>query len=196
MEYIVINGQKPLKGNVTISGAKNAAVAIIPATVASGGVCVIDNVPHIEDVINLTCALESIGAVCEFKDDKHTLVVDTTNINSHVLCEKLAKSTRASYYFMGALLARFGRVTMPVPGGCEIGLRPMGYHLKGFEALGATCRQEHGMVEIVAKDGLKGGNVYLDSPSVGATINIMLAAVFAEGVTQIENSAKEPHVVI
>jgi len=195
MEYIVINGQKPLKGNVVISGAKNAAVAIIPAAVASGGICIIDNVPYIEDVINLTRTLESIGAKCEFKDDNHTLVIDSTSIQSHVIGEKLAKSTRASYYFMGALLARFGKVTMPVPGGCEIGLRPMGYHLKGFEALGATCKQEHGTVEIVAKNGLRGGNIYLDSPSVGATINIMLAAVFAKGITTIENSAKEPHVV-
>jgi len=195
MEYIVINGQKRLQGNVTISGAKNAAVAIIPAAIAANGVCVIDNVPYIEDVINLTKALESLGAVCEFKDNNHTLVIDTTSVTSYELDEKLTKSTRASYYFMGALLARFGKVVIPMPGGCEIGARPVGYHMKGFEALGATSSLEHGIVTLEAKDGLQGANIYLDSPSVGATINIMIAAVFAKGVTQIENSAKEPHVV-
>jgi len=195
MDYIVINGQKRLQGKVDISGAKNAAVAIIPATIASGGICIIDNVPYIEDVISLTRALESLGAVCEFKDDNHTLIVDATNITSHILDEKMAKSTRASYYFMGALLARFGKAKMPMPGGCEIGLRPMGYHINGFKALGAICRQEHGFISIEAKDGLRGGHIHLDSPSVGATINIMIAAAFAKGITMIENAAKEPHVV-
>lgn len=195
MECIVINGQKRLQGNIDISGAKNAAVAIIPATIACNGICIIDNVPCIEDVLSLTKTLESLGAVCEFKDNNHTLIVDATNANSYILDEKLAKDTRASYYFMGALLARFGKVVMPMPGGCDFGSRPMGYHLKGFEVLGATVNQEHGIFSIEAKNGLKGGNIYLDSPSVGATINIMLAAVFAKGVTTIENSAKEPHVV-
>ena len=195
MEYIVINGQKRLQGKVSISGAKNAAVAIIPAAIVSGGVCVLDNVPYIEDVVSLTKALESLGAMCEFRDNNHTLVVDATNATSYILDEKHAKSTRASYYFMGALLGRFGKVEIPMPGGCEIGPRPMGYHLKGFEALGATCHQEHGIVTLEAKEGLKGANIYLDSPSVGATINIMIAAVFADGVTTIENSAREPHVV-
>ena len=195
MECIVINGQKRLTGHVAISGAKNAAVAIIPATIVSGGVCILDNVPNIEDVFSLTKALESLGAKCEFKDDNHTLIVDATHVNSHTLDEKLAQSTRASYYFMGALLARFGKAVMPMPGGCEIGARPMGYHLKGFEALGATCTQEHGIVTLEAPNGLNGANIYLDSPSVGATINIMIAAIFAKGVTIIENSAREPHVV-
>jgi len=195
MEYIVINGQKRLQGKVDISGAKNAAVAIIPAAIASGGVCIIDNVPYIEDVVNLTKALESLGATCEYKDNNHTLIIDATNINTHILCEKHAKNTRASYYFMGALLARFGKMEMPMPGGCEIGARPVGYHLRGFELLGATCTQEHGLVKIEAVDGLKGGTIHLDSPSVGASINIMIAAAFAKGVTTIENCAKEPHVV-
>ena len=195
MDYIVINGQKRLQGNVSISGAKNAALAIIPATVVSGGVCIIDNVPYIEDVVNHTKVLESLGVTFEFRDNNHTLVVDATNITSHVLDEHHAKSTRASYYFMGALLARFGKVEMPMPGGCGIGARPIGYHIKGFEALGATCKQEHGIVTLEAKNGLKGANIYLDSPSVGATINIMIAAVFAEGTTLIENAAREPHVV-
>jgi len=195
MEYIVINGQKRLQGNIAINGAKNAAVAIIPAAIVSGSVCVLDNVPYIEDVVNLTNALESLGVACEFRDDNHTLVVDASNVNTHILDEKHAKSTRASYYFMGALLARFGKAEMPMPGGCEIGTRPMGYHLKGFEALGASVKQEHGIVTLEAKNGLKGANIYLDSPSVGATINIMIAAVFASGKTTIENSAREPHVV-
>ena len=195
MECIVINGEKRLQGKVDISGAKNAAVAIIPATIACNGICIIDNVPYIEDVVSLTKTLESLGAVCEFRDNNHTLVVDATNASHYVLDEKLAKGTRASYYFMGALLARFGKVVMPMPGGCDFGSRPMGYHLKGFEVLGATIGQEHGIFSIEAKDGLTGGNIYLDSPSVGATINIMIAASFAKGVTTIENSAKEPHVV-
>ena len=195
MECIVINGQKPLKGKVDISGAKNAAVAILPATIASGGVCILDNVPYIEDVINLAKALESLGATCEFKDNNHTLIVDAAKVDTHILQEKFAKSTRASYYFMGALLARFGVVEIPMPGGCEIGSRPVGYHLKGFELLGATCSQAHGIVKIEAKNGLQGAHIHLDSASVGATINIMIAAVFAKGVTTIENCAKEPHVV-
>jgi len=195
MEYIVINGQKRLLGNVAINGAKNAAVAIIPAAIVSGSVCILDNVPYIEDVVNLTNALESLGVTCEFRDNNHTLVVDASNVSTHVLDEKHAKSTRASYYFMGALLARFGKAEMPMPGGCEIGTRPMGYHLKGFESLGATVKQEHGIVTLEAKNGLKGANIYLDSPSVGATINIMIAAVFASGTTHIENCAREPHVV-
>ena len=195
MEYIVVNGEKPLKGSVAISGAKNAAVAIIPATIVSGATCVLDNVPYIEDVINLTKTLELLGVKCEFRDDNHTLIIDATHVTTHILDEDLAKRNRASYYFMGALLARCGKVVIPIPGGCEIGSRPMGYHLRGFEALGAVCSQEHGIVTVEAPNGLKGANVYLDSPSVGATINIMIAAVFAEGTTIIENSAREPHVV-
>ena len=195
MECIVINGQKRLEGSVSISGAKNAAVAIIPAAIVSGGICVLDNVPCIEDVANLVKALESLGAKCEFKDNNHTLIIDSTNITSHVVDEELAKANRASCYFMGALLARVGKVEVPMPGGCDFGTRPMGYHFKGFQALGATYEDSHGTVRLEAPDGLKGANIYLDSPSVGATINIMIAAVFAEGTTVIENAAKEPHVV-
>ena len=195
MEYIVINGQKRLQGSVAISGAKNAAVAVIPSAIVSGGVCVLDNLPCIEDVINLSKALESLGVTCEFRDNNHTLVVDTTNVTSHTLDEKHAKSTRASYYFMGALLARFGKAEVPMPGGCDFGSRPMGLHLKGFEALGATWTQEHGIVTLEAKNGLKGAKIYLDIASVGATINIMIAATSANGTTLIENAAREPHVV-
>ena len=195
MDYIVINGKNRLQGSVSIGGAKNAAVAIIPACIVSGGVCLLENVPCIEDVANLIKSLESLDVHCVFDPQKHTLQVDATNISTHVLSEKFAKSTRASYYFMGALLSRFGKAEMPMPGGCEIGERPMGYHLRGFEALGATVSQEHGIVTISAENGLSGANIYLDSPSVGATINLMIAAVFANGVTLIENAAREPHVV-
>ena len=193
MDRIIINGQKPLNGKVNISGAKNAAVAILPAAVASSGVCLIDNLPEIEDVANLKKALESLGAVCEQKD-ANTMVVDSSNINQYSLDVSLANNTRASYYFMGALLGRFGQAAVPLPGGCDLGQRPIDYHLKGFEALGAKIKLEHGKV-ILSADKLVGSNIYLDCPSVGATINIMIAAVFADGITIIENCAKEPHVV-
>ena len=193
MEYIVIDGEKSLNGSVTISGAKNAAVAILPAAIASDGICIIDNLPHIEDVINLVKAMESMGAICEFTEP-NTLRIDTRHIKNHVLDDFSAKSTRASYYFMGALLGRFGAAEVPLPGGCDLGQRPIDYHLKGFTALGAECTQEHGVVKLTAEK-LTGANIYLDSPSVGATINIMIAAVFAEGKSFIENAAREPHVV-
>jgi len=193
MEHIVINGQKPLKGTVNISGAKNAAVAILPAAIASGGVCVIDNLPQIEDVTVMIAAMQSMGVKCEFTDE-HTLVVDATKLTNFSLDYQLSKLMRASYYFMGALLGRHKKAVVPFPGGCAIGSRPIDYHIKGFVALGATCEQEHGVVRLSAEK-LRGANIYLDCPSVGATINVMMAAVFAEGVTLIENAAKEPHVV-
>ena len=193
MDRIIINGQKPLNGKISINGAKNAAVAILPAALASSGVCVIDNLPDIEDVANLTKAMQSLGIVCE-KKDRHTLQIDAGNVSTTALDVSLANNTRASYYFMGALLGRFKEATVPLPGGCDLGQRPIDYHLKGFEALGAKTRMEHGMVKLSAEK-LVGTNIYLDCPSVGATINIMIAAVFAEGITTIENCAKEPHVV-
>ena len=193
MDRIIINGQKPLMGKVNISGAKNAAVAILPAAIASGGTCLIDNLPGIEDVANLKKALESLGAVCVQKD-AHTMEVNSSRANEFSLDVSLANNTRASYYFMGALLGRFGQAVVPLPGGCDLGQRPIDYHLKGFEALGAKVKLEHGKV-ILSADKLVGTNIYLDCPSVGATINIMIAAVFAKGVTVIENCAKEPHVV-
>lgn len=193
MEYIVINGQKPLSGKVSVSGAKNAAVAILPAAIASDGVCVIDNLPQIEDVTSMITAMQYMGVKCEFKDAQ-TLVTDAREMTGQTLDGKLAKNMRASYYFMGALLGRYKKAEVPLPGGCDLGSRPIDYHLKGFAALGATCVQEHGVVKLYA-DKLTGANIYLDCPSVGATINIMMAAVFAEGVTLIENVAKEPHVV-
>ncbi|MDR1538397.1 MAG: UDP-N-acetylglucosamine 1-carboxyvinyltransferase [Clostridiales bacterium] len=195
MDRIVINGQKKLSGVVHINGAKNAAVAIIPAAIAANGVCVIENLPKIEDVSILADALRSIGMVCEFQDsDSHILRIDSTNLTKYEMTYDLARNMRASYYLLGALLGRFKKAVVPLPGGCNFGARPIDQHIKGFEALGAHIRQEHGML-IAEADRLTGSNIYLDMASVGATINIMIAAVFAEGTTVIENSAKEPHVV-
>ena len=193
MEYIVINGQKPLFGKVHIGGAKNAAVAIVPAAVAANGVCIIENLPDIRDVRNLAAAIGKLGAKCRFLDNQ-TLEVDASCITTHVADYELASNMRGSYYFLGALLGRFGKAEVPMPGGCDFGDRPIDYHIKGFEALGAKCVLEHGWVKIHS-DELKGANIYLDYPSVGATINIMMAAVYAKGVTQIENSAREPYIV-
>jgi UDP-N-acetylglucosamine 1-carboxyvinyltransferase len=193
MDQIVIIGQKKLSGVVQINGAKNAAVAVIPAAVAANGVCVIENLPRIEDVSILANAMESIGVKCEFRD-AHTLVMDSTHITDYKMTYELARNMRASYYMLGALLGRFKRAEVPLPGGCNFGLRPIDQHFKGFEALGAKITQEHGVIYAEA-DRLIGSAIYLDTASVGATINIMIAAVRAEGVTVIENAAKEPHVV-
>lgn len=193
MEYIVINGEKPLKGQVTVNGAKNAALAIIPAALAADGVCVIENLPYIEDVLALVDALRKLGAVCDFKDD-HTLVVDSRNVNNFCATYESVKKIRASYYLLGVLLGRFGQAQVPLPGGCNFGTRPIDQHIKGLEALGAKVTVEYGMVKAKA-DKLVGASIYMDVISVGATINIMLAATRAEGLTIIENAAKEPHVV-
>jgi len=193
MEYISINGGRKLHGSVSINGAKNAALGIIPAAIASTGVCVIENLPVIRDVRILVRALENLGVGCEFLDE-HTLRVDSSNIVDSAITYDQVKDTRASYYFLGALLGRLKRAQVPLPGGCDLGTRPMDLHIKGFEALGATVVTEHGMVTASA-DRLVGANIYLDIASVGATINIMIAATHAEGVTTIENAAKEPHVV-
>lgn len=193
MEYISIDGGKRLAGSVTIGGAKNAAVAIIPAAIASAGVCVIENLPAIRDVRVLVGALRNLGIDCEFTDD-HTLKIDSANITGRTINYDQVKDTRASYYLLGALLGRFKHAEVPLPGGCNLGVRPIDLHMKGFEALGAKINVEHGMVTATA-DKLVGASIYLDIASVGATINIMIAAVHAEGVTHIENAAKEPHVV-
>ena len=193
MEYITINGGKRLKGAVQINGAKNAAVAIIPAAIASAGVCVIKNLPAIRDVKVLVGALQKLGINCEFIDN-HTLKVDSRNVSGSTIAYDQVKDMRASYYLLGALIGRFKHAEVPLPGGCNFGLRPIDLHMKGFEALGAKIQIEHGMVTAAAEK-LTGANIYLDISSVGATINIMIAAVHAEGVTKIENAAKEPHVV-
>lgn len=189
----IINGQKPLGGEVYISGAKNAAVAIIPAALLVEGQCRIENVPDITDVALLRDIVKQLGAEIEI-ESKNTLIINATKLNSYIASYEMVKSIRASYYLMGALLGRFGRAEVSSPGGCDFGFRPIDQHIKGFEALGAAVEMKHGIVEARA-ERLVGSQVYLDVISVGATINIMLVAVRAEGTTVIENAAKEPHVV-
>ena len=193
MDHIEINGGSRLQGEICISGAKNAALAIVPASITAGDICVIENLPQIQDISSLVEALTSIGAVCTFKD-RNTLVVDSRHINKTVADSESVKKIRASYYLLGALLGRFKTAEVALPGGCNLGTRPIDQHLKGFRALGATVNIEYGMIKAYAQK-LVGTNIYLDVVSVGATINIMLAAIFAEGTTIIENAAREPHVV-
>ena len=194
MERLVINGGNLLKGTVDINGAKNAAVAILPAAImASEGKCRIDNIPDIEDVHCLERILKSLG--CEIdKIDDNTLEIDSINVNNFDACTEDVRRMRASYYFIGALLSRFKKARVVLPGGCAIGVRPIDQHIKGFEALGAEVVIEHGAVNVKAEK-LTGANIFFDVVSVGATINVMIAATLAEGMTVLENVAKEPHVV-
>lgn len=193
MEKIIINGSNPLYGSVEISGAKNAAVAIIPATVMCGfGKCVIDNIPDIEDVNKLVRILRDLGA--RVTRMKNTLIVDSSNIKSYVANGEDVHNMRASYYLIGALIARFKKAIVDLPGGCSIGDRPIDQHIKGLEKLGVNIKIQHGSV-VAEADKLVGDSIFFDVVSVGATINVMLAACFAEGVTILENVAKEPHVV-
>ena len=194
MERLVINGGRPLKGSVDINGAKNAAVAILPAAVAANsGKCIIDNVPDIEDVHCLERILRSLGCKVN-KLDSNTLEIDSTKLDNCDACTDDVRRMRASYYFIGALLARFKKARVELPGGCPIGVRPIDQHIKGFEALGAHVTIEHGAVNVTA-ERLIGANIFFDVVSVGATINVMIAATLAEGLTVLENVAKEPHVV-
>ncbi|MDL2325047.1 UDP-N-acetylglucosamine 1-carboxyvinyltransferase [Ruminococcaceae bacterium OttesenSCG-928-A16] len=193
MEKFIIQGGKPLTGEVTISGAKNAAVAILPATILAGGVCVIENLPNISDVSASVRILSEMGAKVTMLD-KSTLEIDTSCINSTAVPNELSRQMRASYYFLGALLSRFGSGTVAMPGGCNLGPRPIDQHLKAFTSLGATDSVEYGMINVKA-DKLEGAHVFFDTVSVGATINAMLGAVRAEGQTVLENVAKEPHIV-
>lgn len=193
MDKLVITGQKRLHGEVMISGAKNAAVAIIPAAIMANDICIIENLPRIEDVECLVETMTNVGVECSFLDE-HTLRIDSRNITNFAATYEAVKRMRASYYLLGAFLGRFKKAEVAMPGGCNFGSRPIDQHIKGFEALGASVRIEHGMI-IANADKLVGTTVYLDVVSVGATINIMLASVFAEGTTTIENAAKEPHIV-
>lgn len=193
MEKIVIHGKKPLHGDVYISGAKNAAVAVVPAALLVEGICRIENLPDIKDTKVLEDTLTQLGAVVTL-EDKNTILIDSRNINSYTAPYEMIKSMRASYYLLGALLGRFGKAEVALPGGCDFGYRPMDQHIKGFEAMGATVVIEHGMIKLSAEK-LVGSQIYLDVVSVGATINLVLAAVRAEGTTIIENAAKEPHIV-
>ena len=194
METLIINGGGALRGSVEINGAKNAAVAILPAAVlASKGKCIIDNIPDIEDVHCLERILLDLGCSVK-KTSKNVLEIDATDINTVNACTEDVRRMRASYYFIGSLLARFGKAKVELPGGCPIGVRPIDQHIKGFEALGAKVTIEHGAV-LVEAESLKAANIFFDVVSVGATINVMIAATMAEGTTVLENVAKEPHVV-
>ncbi len=192
-EKLIIKGGKPLTGTVNVSGAKNAAVAILPATILCEGECELDNLPNIDDVRLINYLLGCMGA--KTKLESTAIKIDTRGLNTYILNNDAVKLMRASYYFMGALLGRFGKAEVALPGGCAIGLRPIDQHVKGMEALGATVKTEYGILKAEAPNGLHGTDIYLDVVSVGATINIMLAAVLAQGKTTIVNAAKEPHVV-
>ncbi len=193
MEKFVINGGRPLHGEVRISGAKNAAVAILPAVLLSDGPCVIENLPDISDVSTILKTMQSLGAQIRMIN-KSTVEIDPRHVNSFVVSKKMAEGMRASSYFLGALLGRMLRARVAPPGGCDFGVRPIDQHIKGFEALGAKMTIENGMVDAKAMS-LTGCLIYLDVVSVGATINIMLAAAKADGLTIIENAAREPHIV-
>lgn len=193
MEKFVINGGKPLKGKVHISGAKNAAVAVLPAVLLADGPCVIENLPQISDVSTLLSSLSELGATVKIID-RSTVEIDPRRANSFVITKQMAQGMRASSYFLGALLGRGNKARVAPPGGCDFGVRPIDQHIKGFEALGTRVTIENGMVDARAPS-LHGASIYLDVVSVGATINIMLAAVKAKGMTVIENAAREPHIV-
>jgi len=193
LEKFVINGGKPLKGEVRISGAKNAAVAILPAVLLADDTCIIENLPNISDVSLILKVMKNLGAQVKLIN-KSTVEINPSHVNSFVVTKEMAEGMRASSYFLGALLGRMNRARVAPPGGCNFGVRPIDQHIKGFEALGANIAFENGMVDANA-EVLSGASVYLDMVSVGATINIMLAAVKAKGLTVIENAAREPHIV-
>ena len=195
MNQYVIQGGKPLSGVVTISGAKNAAVGILPATLLVNGTCRIENVPDISDVRLLLEILDSMGAEIR-RLSPNTLEITCTRVRDSEASDALVRRIRASYYLIGAQLGRFGHARVALPGGCNFGARPIDQHIKGFEALGADVNLENGYVCATApQNGLQGGRVNLDVVSVGATMNIMIGAVLATGTTIIENAAKEPHIV-
>ncbi len=196
LNQYIINGGRPLFGEVTISGAKNAAVAIIPAALMVDGVCRIENIPQISDVTQMFAILSDLGAKVRVLN-AHAVEIDSRHIRSTKPNQDLVRKMRASYYLIGALLGRFGEATVAMPGGCNFGVRPIDQHVKGFKMLGAEVT-EGSFVHATAKAAdkrLVGTTVYLDVVSVGATMNVMMAAVLARGTTVIENAAKEPHIV-
>ncbi len=193
MEKLLIKGPTNLRGEVTINGAKNAAIAILPATLLINGTCTIENVPNISDV-KISCEiLSKLGAKITWIDS-HTLTVDTTNITTSNAPLDLTSKFRASYYLIGSMLGRKKSIQVGMPGGCNLGPRPIDQHIKGFELLGAKVDVSQGKIKATA-DRLVGTSIYMDIVSVGATINVMLASVLAEGTTTIDNAAKEPHIV-
>ena len=192
-EVIKIEGGHALKGTVRISGSKNATVALIPAAILANGPVTIVGVPNISDVESLAVLLRDLGVDVCFKAQDH-IIIDPTHMQNRPMTQDAVQKLRASYYFMGALLGKYGRVEMKMPGGCYLGPRPIDLHLKGFEALGATVNYEHGAYIIEAKE-LVGTKIFLHISSVGATLNVMMAAVYAKGRTIIENAAKEPEII-
>ena len=193
MEKLVINGGTPLKGEVEISGAKNAVVAILPATILARDICRIENIPDISDVSIMLKILTQLGATVKMIN-RTTYEIDTRGVNSYTVPNEHTKHLRASYYMLGALLGRFGKAKVSMPGGCWFGVRPIDLHLRGFELLGADVSIDNAMVNAEAEN-LVGSVVYMDTVSVRATVNVMLAAVRAKGKTIIENAAREPHIV-
>lgn len=193
MEQYVIKGGNPLNGEVEIGGAKNAALAILAAANMTDETVYIDNLPDVRDINAMLGAMEEIGAHVE-RVDRHTVKVNGSGVENCIVETESMKKIRASYYFLGALLGKYKKAQVPLPGGCNIGSRPIDQHLKGFKAMGAVTRIEHGFI-IAEAEELHGAHIFLDMVSVGATINIMMAAAMAEGNTTIENAAKEPHVV-
>ena len=193
MEQYVVEGGNPLVGEVEIGGAKNAALAILAASVMTDETVLIENMPDVRDTNILLQAMQSIGVIVE-RVDRHTVKVNASHIHELVIEDDFIKKIRASYYLLGALLGKYNKAEVALPGGCNIGNRPIDQHIKGFKALGADVRIEHGLI-ITEAPNLKGSHVYMDVVSVGATINVMMAAAMADGMTIIENAAKEPHVV-
>ena len=193
MEQYIIKGGIPLVGEVEVGGAKNAALAIIAAAIMTDETVIIDNLPDVRDINVLLEAMQEIGASV-IRVDRHTARINGGKIGAHSVDYEFIKKIRASYYLLGALLGKYKEASVPLPGGCNIGSRPIDQHIKGFEALGATVTIEGGFINAKAPN-LHGAHIYLDMESVGATINIMMAAAMAEGNTVIENVAKEPHVV-
>lgn len=193
MEQYAIKGGNPLVGDVEIGGAKNAALGILAAAIMTDDICLVDNVPDVRDTKVMLSAIESIGGVAN-QIDRHTYELSGQSITDQVIDQNDIKKIRASYYFVGALLGKYKKAAVSLPGGCNIGMRAIDQHLKGFRALGADARIEHGMI-VAEAEVLHGAHIYMDMVTVGATINVMLAAVMAEGRTIIENAAKEPHVV-
>ena len=193
MEQYIIKGHTPLNGSVSIGGAKNAALAILAAAVMTDEDVHIDNMPDVNDTRVLLQAMESVGVHIKHID-RHSVIINASEITSLTIENDYIKKIRASYYMLGALLGKYHKAQVALPGGCNIGLRPIDQHIKGFEALGATVTLEHGLISAQAEN-LIGAHIYFDVVTVGATINVMMASVLAEGKTIIENAAKEPHVV-
>lgn len=192
MEKLMVAGGVPLRGKIKISGAKNSAIALIPAAVLAESTVILDNLPVLSDVSIYAEILEDLGAAVEWNQEE--MIINPANMQVKPMPNGRVKKLRASYYLMGAMLGRFGEATIGLPGGCNFEPRPIDQHIKGFEALGAEVKNEHGCIHIIAKQ-LKGAKIYLDVVSVGATINIMLAASRAQGQTVIENAAKEPEII-